>query len=142
MKIENKNRFGERIRQERKRAGLTQKELGNLIGLTASRVSKIENGAPITFDVASFILKKIDPSINLVVTEEHAISKNTIDYLMPIIRRFALFNNISLRKAYRYLKTFNGMDLLLQFEEIEQTRTYQSVINDLNQVCTNSGGRL
>ena len=39
------------IREERKKKGLTQAQLGRLIGLKESRVSKIEHGAPITPEV-------------------------------------------------------------------------------------------
>ena len=53
--MENKS-LGMIIREERKKKGLTQAQLGRLIGLKESRVSKIEHGAPITPEVASFIL--------------------------------------------------------------------------------------
>ncbi len=53
--MENKS-LGMIIREERKKKGLTQAQLEKLIGLKGSRVSKIEHGAPITPEVASFIL--------------------------------------------------------------------------------------
>ena len=56
--MENKS-LGMIIREERKKKGLTQAQLGKLIGLKESRVSKIEHGAPITPEVASFILGKM-----------------------------------------------------------------------------------
>ena len=56
--MENKS-LGMIIREERKKKGLTQAQLGKLIGLKESRVSKIEHGAPITPEVASFILGKL-----------------------------------------------------------------------------------
>ena len=56
--MENKS-LGMMIREERMRKGLTQTQLGKLIGLKGSRVSKIEHVAPITPEVASFILGKM-----------------------------------------------------------------------------------
>ena len=60
--MENKS-LGMIIREERKKKCLTQAQLGRLIGLKESRVSKIEHGAPITPEVASFILGKMGSEI-------------------------------------------------------------------------------
>ena len=62
--MENKS-LGMIIREERKKKGLTQAQLGRLIGLKESRVSKIEHGAPITPEVASFILGKMGSALQI-----------------------------------------------------------------------------
>lgn len=42
--MENKNVFGQRVLEQRKRLGLNQSELGEMIGLTHKAVSTIESG--------------------------------------------------------------------------------------------------
>lgn len=43
-----KQLFGERLREIRKKAGDTQPDMGELIGVTATQISDIENGKILT----------------------------------------------------------------------------------------------
>lgn len=134
--------LGTLIRLERKKAGLTQAELGRRIGLGESRVSKIEKGAPITPEVASFILGKIGSDLQLKVTSSKSQDRNSIDFLMAAIHNFSKIKGISLERAYKYLKTFKGLDYLRDFQEIEQTLSYEEIALNLSRVCINNGGAL
>lgn len=40
----NSNSFGDRLRDARQKAGMTQKELAEIIGVSPSSISKFENG--------------------------------------------------------------------------------------------------
>ena len=124
--MENKS-LGMIIREERKKKGLTQAQLGRLIGLKESRVSKIEHGAPITPEVASFIL---------------GFNSEESDFVVSVINNFADEKKVPLTQAYSYIVTFKGMDFLRQYQDIEKTLSNQEIVNDISRVCANNGGRL
>lgn len=133
--------LGACIRFERKRAGLTQAQLGKKIGLGESRVSKIENGAPITPEVASFILGEMGSELQLKVTNINNDEQSTSFY-MSVIYHYSKIKGISLSRAYRYLKTFKGLDYLNRYIEIERTLSYEDIVANLSKVCTKNGGAL
>ncbi|MDE5883165.1 MAG: DUF3791 domain-containing protein [Muribaculaceae bacterium] len=134
--------LGTYIRMERKRVGLTQAQLGKLIGLKESRVSKIENGAPITPEVASFILSKMGSELQLKVVSPNGGDKATNGFLMSVIYHYSKLKNLSLDRAFRYLKTFKGLEYLVKYKDIEQTLAYEDIVINLSKVCANNGGTL
>ncbi len=134
--------LGAYIRMERKSAGVTQAQLGKMIGLSESRVSKIENGAPITPAVASFILGKLGSKLEIRVRNTKEYNKDNVAYLMSVTYHYAKIKNIPLHKAYQYLETFKGIDFLLEFKEIEQTLAYEDIVEDLTRVCARNGGAI
>lgn len=138
----NGSTLGTIIRMERKRVGLTQAELGARIGLKESRVSKIENGAPITPEVASFILSKMGSEIQIKVVDRNREDSSEINFLMGAIHHFSKIKDISLTRAFKYLKTFKGLDYLREYKEIEQTLSYEDITSNLSKVCINNGGAL
>ena len=130
------------IREERKKKGLTQAQLGKLIGLKESRVSKIENGAPITPEVASFILGKLGSALQINVVHNDDYNPKMGEFVVSVINNFAEEKKISLSQAYSYIVTFKGMDFLRQYQDIEKTLSNHEIVNDISQVCANNGGRL
>lgn len=133
--------LGECIRKERLKLGLTQAKLGEMIGLKASRVSKIEKGAPITPEVASFILSKMGSKLELKVLPDKFDEKEAI-FMISAIYNYATEKSISLDKSYKYLNTFKGLEFLRKFSEIERTLSYDEINSDLTRVCHNNGGGL
>lgn len=138
------NTLGECIRLERKKAGLTQAQLGKLIGLKESRVSKIENGygKPITPEVASFILSKMGSTLQFDVVGSRRNDKDTTSFLMSVMYNYSQIKDISLARAYRYLKTFKGLDYLVKYKDIEQTLSYEDIADNLSKICARNGGAL
>lgn len=132
--------LGACIRLERKKAGLTQAQLGKLIGLGESRVSKIENGNP-TVEVASYILGKLGSELKLKVINLQDDRKSAL-FLMSVVYHYSKINGISLGSAYRYLKTFKGLEYLNNYFEIERTLSYEEIAKNLSTVCANNGGAL
>lgn len=130
------------IREERKKKGLTQAQLGRLIGLKESRVSKIEHGAPITPEVASFILGKMGSALQVSVVDDNNYNKETGEFVVSVINSFANVKNVSISQAYNYMLTFKGLDFLQQHQDIEKTLSNQEIVNDVSCVCANNGGRL
>ena len=139
--MENKS-LGMIIREERKKKGLTQARLGKLIGLKESRVSKIEHGAPITPEVASFILGKMGSALQINVVDKSGFNSEESDFVVSVINNFADEKKVPLTQAYSYIVTFKGMDFLRQYQDIEKTLSNYEIVNDVSRVCANNGGRL
>ena len=59
--------IGEKIREARKRKGLTQEELGELIGVKKSAIAKYETGRVV--NIKRTILQKITVALNMEPTE-------------------------------------------------------------------------
>lgn len=142
MKVIEHKSLGSLIREERIKRGWTQAELGKHIGLKSARVSKIERGAPITPEVASFILGKMGSALQIKVVGAEEYSQEEINFMMSALYHFALNKNIPIDKAYNYLRTFNGLVFLQQYRDIEQTLSNDEIVNDLTRVCANNGGSL
>lgn len=130
------------IREERKKKGLTQAQLGRLIGLKESRVSKIEHGAPITPKVASFILGKMGSALQINVVDKSGFNSKESDFIVSVINNFSDEKKVPLTQAYSYIVTFKGMDFLRQYQDIEKTLSNQEIVTDVSRVCANNGGRL
>lgn len=139
--MENKS-LGMIIREERKKKGLTQAQLGKLIGLKESRVSKIEHGAPITPEVASFILGKMGSELHISVVSDEGYNHELGEFVVSVINNFASEKKIPLSQAYSYIVTFKGMDFLRRYQDIEKTLSNHEIVNDVSRVCANNGGRL
>lgn len=139
--MENKS-LGMIIHEERKKKGLTQAQLGKLIGLKESRVSKIEHGAPITPEVASFILGKMGSALQISVVDDDNYNKGTSDFVVSVINNFADEKKVPISQAYSYIVTFKGMDFLRQYQDIEMTLSNREIVSDVSRVCANNGGRL
>lgn len=96
------------IREERKKKGLTQAQLGRLIGLKESRVSKIEHGAPISPEVASFILGKMGSALQINVVDKSGFNSEESDFVVSVINNFADEKKVPLTQAYSYIVTLRG----------------------------------
>lgn len=134
--------LGMMIREERLKKGLTQAQLGKLIGLKESRVSKIEHGAPITPEVASFILSKMGSTLQIKVVDDKNYDTDMGEFVISVINNFAKDKKIPLSQAYNYIVIFKGMDFLRQYHDIEKTLSIHEIVSDVSRVCTNNGGRL
>lgn len=132
--------LGACIRLERKKAGLTQAQLGKLIGLGESRVSKIENGNP-SVEVASYILSKLGSELKLKVINVHN-DKKSVFFLMSVINHYSKVKDIPLAAAYRYLNRFKGLEYLNNYMEVERTLSFDDIAKNLSTVCANNGGSL
>ena len=130
------------IHEERLKKGLTQAQLGKLIGLKESRVSKIEHGAPITPEVASFILGKMGSTLQIKVVDDKNYDPDMGEFVVSVVNNFAGEKKIPLNQAYSYIVTFKGMDFLRQYHDIEKTLSNQEIVSDVSRVCANNGGRL
>ena len=128
--MENKS-LGMIIREERKKKGLTQAQLGKLIGLKESRVSKIEHGAPITPEVASFILGKLGSALQIHVVDKVGFNQEEGEFVVSVINNFADEKKIPLTQAYSYIVTFKGMTSCVNTKTLRR----RSAIMRLSMMC-------
>ena len=57
--------IGAAIRETRKQQSLTQEELGQMVGVQKSQISRIENGKNLTFATVLKLFKAMNISVNL-----------------------------------------------------------------------------
>ena len=77
-------------------------EIEKLIGLKESRVSKIEHGAPITPEVAPFILGKMGSALQINIVDKAGFNQEESEFIVSVINNFADKKKIPLTKAYNY----------------------------------------
>ena len=63
--------IGDRVREHRKRKGLSQEQLGELVGFSQSKISKIENGCCDSLSDLRLIAKALVIPIEELVREEY-----------------------------------------------------------------------
>lgn len=133
--------YGEIIKIERKNLNITQLDLSKRIGMNVSRLREIEKGKRITSDVARFILEKMGSSVS-VKSDKPFLNDMDTYFMVSVIRLFSKNTNLSLKRAYRYLKTFGGISFLTRYMDIERTLSQDDVVRDLTRICRNNGGRI
>lgn len=102
----------------------------------------VQHGAPITPEVASFILGKMGSALQINVVDKSGFNSEESDFVVSVINNFADEKKVPLTQAYSYIVTFKGMDFLRQYQDIEKTLSNYEIVNDVSRVCANNGGRL
>ena len=138
----NLKKIGELLHIQRKDKGLTQEEVGSMIGVQKAMVSKVENGLCVNFNTISRIAEalEVEPMVELKSVKKP--DKNIIDYVMTAIIEFAKRYGLTVREASNYLNRFKGIDFLTEFYDVEHTLSFADCVDDLTVVCRNNGGEL
>ena len=138
----NLKKIGELLHLQRKNKGLTQDEVGSMIGVQKAMVSKVENGLCVNFSTISRIAEalEVEPMVELKSIRKP--DKNIIDYVMTAIIEFAKRHRLTIREASNYLNRFKGIDFLTEFYDVEHTLSFNDCVDDLTVVCRNNGGAL
>lgn len=133
-------KLGELLTLRRKSKGLTQDEVGRMVGVQKAMISKVENGLSANLNTIGRIAKalEVEPVVELKSTKQ--VDKNIIDYIMTAIIEFAKRHNLSIRQASNYLNRFNGIDFLTEFYDVEHTLSFNDCVDDLTIICKNNGG--
>ena len=130
----NLQKIGELLAQCRKNKGLTQEEVGVMIGVQKAMVSKVENVNRIAEALG------VEPIVAL--KSKKKADKNLIDYVMTVIVEFARRHDLTIREASNYIRRFKGIDFLTEFYDVEHTLSFNDCVDDLTIVCQNNGGTL
>lgn len=138
----NLKKIGELLLLRRKDKGLTQDEVGAMIGVQKAMVSKVENGLCVNFNTINRIAEalEVEPMVELRPVKKA--DKNTIDYVMTAIIEFAKRHGLTIREASNYLNRFKGIDFLTEFYDVEHTLSFNDCVDDLTLVCQNNGGAI
>lgn len=138
----NLNKIGTLLHLQRKSKGLTQDEVGSMIGVQKAMVSKIENGLSVNFNTINRIAEvlEVEPVVELKSIKKP--NKDIIDYVMTAIIEFARKHGLTIREASNYLNRFKGIDFLTDFYDVEHTLSFNDCVDDLTVVCQNNGGEI
>lgn len=138
----NLRKIGELLLLRRKSKGLTQDEVGSMIGVQKAMVSKVENGICVNFNTINRIAEalEVEPMVELKPIKKA--DKNIIDYVMTAILEFAKRHSLTVREASNYLNRFKGIDFLTEFYDVEHTLSFNDCVDDLTVVCQNNGGEI
>ena len=104
--------IGAMIRKERWRRGMTQDELGELVGVGKAQISKIESGKGLTIKTVSKVLTALGLSASVSLKSEQRTDKRIVGYIIAAINEFAAAHRMTTREASNYLVRFKGIDFL------------------------------
>ncbi len=135
-------KIGELLFHRRRSKGLTQDEVGAMIGVQKAMVSKVENGLCVNFKTINRIAEALDAEPIVELRPVKKADKKIIDYVMTAIIEFAKRYKLTIREASNYLNRFKGIDFLVEFYDVEHTLSFNDCVDDLTIVCQNNGGEI
>ncbi len=139
------NVLGREIARVRKEKKLTQQQLGKLVGLTKSSISKIENGhTKLTYEDAMILMEAMGETLAIPTTQKPSDkAENLKAYLLTTATEwFAAEKDLPLNRAFEYLLSYKGLEFLENNYRYEQTLPRIEILKDLSSVCRLNGGRL
>lgn len=132
--------IGAMIRNERLRRGMTQEELGELVGVGKAQISKIESGKGLTIRTVTKVLGALGLSASVNLKSKQRIDKRVVGYVVAAINEFAAAHRMSTRAASNYLVRYKGVNFLIEHYEAEHLLSFDDSVQDLTRVCLNNGG--
>ena len=106
--------IGKLIRKERNNLGLTQKELGQKVGVGKAQISKIENGQGSRIKTLTKVLDTLNLTATVELDAATVINKKLIEYVVANISEFAKKYELTIREASNYLNLHKGLSFLEQ----------------------------
>lgn len=141
-----RNVLGNEIARTRKAKKMTQEQLGKLVGLPKSSISKIENGrTKLTWEDASILMEAMGETLALpsqTVPETDEAKEQRLRMLTSGIEWLSRDKGVSLSYAYKYLALYKGLDFLSDNYRYEQALPRETIVNDMLAVCERNGGRI
>ena len=128
------------IRDERLRRGMTQEELGELVGVGKAQISKIESGKGLTIKTVTKVLGALGLSASVSLKSEQRVGRRAVGYIIAVINEFAAAHRMTVREAGNYLLRYKGIDFLAEHYEAEHLLSLDGSVQDLTRVCINNGG--
>lgn len=137
------NRFAEiglLFLKRRKELGLTQKQLGDKIGVGKSEISKIENGRGITLATVYKLSEALGVSAQLILKPKVPISSDIIHYVIMGMGMFARQHKLTRKEACNYLVRYKGLEFTINNYEAEHQLSLQDCVDDMTAICQQNGG--
>lgn len=137
------NRFdeiGSLFLRRRKELGLTQEQLGEIVGVSKSEISKIENGRGITFSTINKLSEALGVSAMVELKPATSVSADVIHYIVMSLGMFARQYKLTKKEACNYLSRFKGLRFSIDNYEAEHQLSLQDCVDDMAAVCQKNGG--
>lgn len=132
--------IGSLFLKRRKELGLTQKQLGEKVGVAKSEISKIENGRGITFSTINKISEALGVSAEIELKPDNPVSTDIIHYIVMSMGMFARQHNLTKKEACNYLSRFKGLQFSIENYETEHQLSLQDCVDDMYAICKKNGG--
>lgn len=126
--------------KRRKELGLTQKQLGEKVGVTKSEISKIENGRGITFATINKLSEALGVSAQIELKPTDSVPLDFIHYIVMSLGMFARKYKLTKKEACNYLSRFKGLDFSIRNYEAEHQLSLQECVEDMAAICQRNGG--
>jgi len=126
--------------RRRKQLGLTQKQLGEKVGVSKSEISKIENGRGITFATINKLSDALGVSAQVKLKPVNPVSLDVIHYIVMSLGMFARRFNLTRKEACNYLSMYKGLEFTINNYEAEHQLSLQDCVDDMAAVCKRNGG--
>lgn len=140
------NLLGSTVQTVRRSKAMTQEQLGKLVGISKSGISKIEKGLThISAEDASILLEAMGERLVLDVPglgESSATREQKSRFLTTSVAWFAEESGLTFARAYQFLLVYKGIDFLENNFRYEQTLPRATVLGDLQRICAKNGGTL
>jgi hypothetical protein len=65
-----------------------------------------------------------------------------VHYYVMCVGEFARAKNPSVKDAFNYLRTYKGVEFLIECYDAEHTLSLENAVEDLTHVCGNNGGNI
>lgn len=128
--------------KRRKELGLTQEQLGEIVGVCKSEISKIENGRGLTFSTINKLSDALGVEAKIRLETKEETSKDLIHYIVMCLGLFARRHNLSKKEACNYLSRFKGLEFSIGNYEAEHQLSLQDCVDDMLAVCRRNGGAI
>lgn len=122
--------------------GLTQKELGQKVGVGKAQISKIENGQGSRITTLTKVLDTLNLTATVELNTATVINKKLIEYVVDKHQRIRQKYELTIREASNYLNLHKGLSFLEQHYDAEHLLSIDDSVEDLTRVCYNNGGEL
>ena len=126
--------------KRRKNLNLTQQQLGDLVGVSKSEISKIENGRGITFQTIRRLSDALNVTPEIELKPRVRPDKDIIHYIIMSLGVFARQYKLSRKEACNYLSRFKGLGFALDNYEVEHQLSLADCADDMAAICRKNGG--
>lgn len=134
--------IGSLFLKRRKELGLTQQQLGEMVGVTKSEISKIENGRGITFSTINKLSEALGVSARIELKPTSEVTPNMVHYIVMCVGSFARQFKLTKKEACNYLSRFKGLEFSIDNYEVEHQLSIQDCVDDMAAICLNNGGAI
>lgn len=135
---------GSQITRNRKYNGLSQTELGALVGLKNGQISQIEKGKNLTCSTMSKVFGALgyDANLSLEIRVAPEYEQSMVDDIVLTVSEFSKKHSLAPYQAFRYLDNFGGLDYLMKHYESVRCESIEYTIEDIEKICRSEGGAL